>query len=183
MFIRTARLVGAHLFLAGRSARVILAGMVAALAVMSATPSHAQVQYVKVCSLYGANFFYLPGTDTCTNGSQIIGNQFAIARLNTLSSTGTAMAASLVAPWLPTGTNYAISNHWANFNGQNGIGVSGLMRLSGNLVFSAGFAMGLDNGSLTSLTNRTQTEFGTSVPQQSWSDLRGLSRAGFMYAW
>ena len=23
------------------------------------------VQYVKICSLYGAGFFYVPGTDTC----------------------------------------------------------------------------------------------------------------------
>jgi len=93
------------------------------------------------------------------------------------------MAASLVAPWLPTGTNYAISNHWAAFDGQNAFGYSGLMRLSGNFVFSAGFAAGLDRGRLLSLSNRTQTEFGTSVPAQSWSDVRGLSRAGFMYAW
>jgi Porin subfamily len=23
------------------------------------------VEYVKICSLYGAGFFYIPGTDTC----------------------------------------------------------------------------------------------------------------------
>ncbi|MGB7257197.1 MAG: porin, partial [Pseudolabrys sp.] len=23
------------------------------------------VQYVKICSLYGAGFYYIPGTDTC----------------------------------------------------------------------------------------------------------------------
>jgi hypothetical protein len=179
---KATHLIASHLVLARRSARAVVAGIIAALALMIARPSHA-VEYVKVCSLYGAGFFYIPGTDTCVQTNQIQANEFAIARLNTLSSTGTAMAASLVAPWLPTGTNYAISNHWANFNGQNGIGVSGLMRLSGNLIFSAGFAMGLDNGSLRTVTTRTQTEFGTAVPEQSWSDVRGLSRAGFMYAW
>ena len=56
------------------------------------------------------------------------------------------------------------SNHWAAFDGQHAVGASGLMRISGNLVFSAGFAVGLDNGRLLSLTNRTQTEFGTSMP-------------------
>lgn len=166
------------------TARAIIAGVIAAFAFTIAMPNQAAaVEYVKVCSLYGAFFLYEPGSDVCVNTSQIQANQFAIARLNTLSSTGTAMAASLVAPWLPTGTNYAISNHWANFNGQNGIGVSGLMRLSGNLVFSAGFAMGLDNGSLRSTSYRQQTEFTVAVPEQSWSDLRGLTRAGFMYAW
>jgi hypothetical protein len=41
----------------------------------------------------------------------------------------------------------------------------------------------MDRGKLLSLSNRTQTEFGTSVPSQNWSDVRGLTRAGVMYAW
>jgi hypothetical protein len=174
----------AHLVIARRTARSIVSAVIAMFAAMIATPSRAApVEYVRVCSLYGAGFFYIPGTDTCTNARQIVDNQFGIARANTLSATGTAMAASLVAPWLPTGTNYAVSNHWAGFDGQNAVGFSGLMRLSGNFVLSAGFAVGLDRGRLVSLSDRTQTEFGTSMPAQSWSDIRGLSRAGFMYAW
>jgi Porin subfamily len=162
----------------------VLAAAIVVLAGIIATPSRAQpVDFVKICSLYGAGFFYIPGTDTCTQAQQIVDNQFAIAKAQTLASTGTAMAASLVAPYLPTGTNFAVSTHWAMFNGENAAGFSGLMRLSGNLVFSAGFAVGLDRGSLTTLSSRTQTEFGTSIPQQNWSDLRGLTRAGLMYAW
>ena len=103
----------------------------------------------RVCSLYGAGFFYIPGTDTCVQFRQIVDNQFAIARLNTRAATGTAMAASLVAPWLPSGTNYAVSNHWAGFDGQHALGFSGLMRISGNFVFSGGFAAGLDRGKLS----------------------------------
>jgi len=176
-FIKVARVLTAP------TARAIVAAAIAVFAASVATPSHAQVEYVKVCSLYGAGFFYIPGTDTCTYAQQTIDNQFAIARLNTKAATGTAMAASLVAPWLPTGTNYAVSGHWAGFDGQNAAGFSGLMRINGNFVFSAGFAAGLDRGRLLTLSNRTQTEFGTSVPAQSWSDIRGLGRAGFMYAW
>jgi hypothetical protein len=173
----------AYFFIARRTARPIILAVIAMFAAMASTPSHAQVQYVKICSLYGAGFFYIPGTDTCTSAQQIVANQFGIARANTEAATGTAMAASLVAPWLPTGTNYAVSTHWAGFDGQNAVGFSGLMRLSGNFILSAGFAAGLDNGRLVSLSDRTQTEFGTSVPAQSWSNVRGLSRAGFMYAW
>lgn len=33
----------------------------------AATPGHAAVEYVKVCSLYGAAFHYIPGTDICQN--------------------------------------------------------------------------------------------------------------------
>src|SRR5262245_56027391 len=130
------------------AAIIVLAGIIAA-------PS--QAQEVKICTLYGAGFFYIPGTDTCTQAQQIVDNQFAIARAQTLASTGTAMAASLVAPYLPNGTNFAVSTHWAMFNGENAAGVSGLMRLSGNFVFSAGFAAGLDRGNLTTLSSRTQT--------------------------
>jgi Porin subfamily len=169
---------------ARRAARPIALGATAALAALIATPGRAApVEYVRVCSLYGAGFFYIPGTDTCTSAYQIVQNQFDIAKANTRAATGTAMAASLVAPWLPTGTNYAVSSHWAAFDGQNAFGTSGLMRISGNLVFSAGFAAGLDQGRLQTNSNRTQTEFGTSVPAQTWSNVRGLGRAGFMYAW
>ena len=158
-----------------------LAAAIFIFAAITATPSRAQ--NVVICSLYGAGFFYIPGTDTCTYAQQIVDSQFAIARATTYAATGTAMAASLVAPYLPTGTNFAVSGHWAAFDGQNAAGFSGLMRLSGNLVFSAGFAGGLDRGNLTTLSSRTQTAFGTSIPQESWSNVRGLTRAGFMYAW
>jgi Porin subfamily len=165
-----------------RAGRAILASAIAAFVLMIATPGRA-IEYVKICSLYGSGFFYIPGTDTCTNANQIVGNQFAIARLSTQAATGSAMAGSLVNPWLPDHTNYAISVHWATFDGQNAVGFAGLMRLSGNLAFSAGLSVGLDHGSLTTLTNRTQTEFGTSVPAQSWSNLILLGRVGLQYAW
>ena len=167
-----------------RQSVAILAAAAAGLAATFATPSQAApVEYVRICSLYGAGFFYIPGTDTCVSANQILQNEYDIARARTRSSTGTAMSASLVAPWLPTGTNYAISNHWAGFDGQHAFGSSGLVRISGNLVFSAGIAVGLDQGRLGTLTNRTATEFGVAVSAQSWSDVRGLGRAGFMYAW
>jgi Porin subfamily len=167
-----------------RAVLAVAAAATIGLAAVIAAPSHAApVEYVKICSLYGAGFFYIPGTDTCSNANQIMTNQFDLARAQTRASTGTAMAASLVAPWLPTGTNYAVSTHWATYDGQHAAGFSGLMRVSGNFVFSGGFSLGLDKGSLTSNSARTQTEFGTAIPAQSWSDVRGLGRAGFMYAW
>ena len=138
---------------------------------------------MKVCSLYGAGFFYIPGTDTCVNARQIVDDQFAIARELTRAATGTAMATSLVNPFLPDGTNYAISTHWAVFDGQHAVGFAGLMRLQGNLALTAGVAVGLDHGRLLSVVNRTQTEFSTSFPAQSWSDVRVLGRVGLQYSW
>ena len=49
----------------------LLLGTAAGLVAMSSAqaadlPVKAKpVEYVKVCSLYGAGFFYVPGTDTC----------------------------------------------------------------------------------------------------------------------
>jgi hypothetical protein len=65
---------------------------------------------------------------------------------------------------LPDGTNFAISTHWAGFDGQNAAGFAGLMRLRGNLAFSAGVALGLDRGRLLTFNNRTQTEIRHVVP-------------------
>lgn len=165
----------------GRSLQAVLA--TAALVLAIPAPGHAAVEYEKICSIYGAGFFYIPGTDTCVNANQIVQNQFDLARQVTRASTGTAMAASLVNPWLPDGTNYAISAHWAVFDGQHAAGFVGLIRIQGNLSLSLGVALGLDRGSLTSTSNRTQTEFGTSIPAQSWSEIRALGRVGLQYSW
>ena len=50
-----------HLFLASAAVIVATAGAQAADLPVKAKP----VEYVKVCSLYGAGFWYVPGTDTC----------------------------------------------------------------------------------------------------------------------
>ena len=123
-----------------KTARAIIVAATALFAGLAPTPSHAQpIEFVQICTLYGAGFFYIPGTDTCVQANQIVENQYAIARLNTRAATGTAMAASLVAPWLPTGTNFAVSNHWAGFDGQHAVGMSGLMRISATSCFRRKF--------------------------------------------
>ena len=49
------------LLLGSATALVAIAGAQAADLPVKAKP----VQYVKICSLYGAGFYYIPGTDTC----------------------------------------------------------------------------------------------------------------------
>jgi hypothetical protein len=79
-----------------RRLRAMLA--IAALTLLPSAPGHAAVEYVKVCSLYGAGFFYIPGTDTCVNANQILTNQMALARELSRAATGSAMATSLGQP-------------------------------------------------------------------------------------
>ena len=49
------------LLLGSAAGIVAIAGAQAADLPVKAKP----VQYVKICSLYGAGFYYIPGTDTC----------------------------------------------------------------------------------------------------------------------
>ena len=49
------------LLLGSAAGVVAIAGAQAADLPVKAKP----VQYVKICSLYGAGFYYIPGTDTC----------------------------------------------------------------------------------------------------------------------
>ena len=49
------------LLLGAAAGLVAVAGAQAADLPVKAKP----VQYVKICSLYGAGFYYMPGTDTC----------------------------------------------------------------------------------------------------------------------
>src|SRR6202163_63972 len=43
------------------------------------------VQYVKVCSLYGAGFYYIPGTDMCLKVGGYVRAQTAYQSINRLS--------------------------------------------------------------------------------------------------
>ena len=49
------------LFLGSAAGLMAVSGAFAADLPVKAKP----VEYVKICSLYGAGFFYIPGTDTC----------------------------------------------------------------------------------------------------------------------
>src|SRR6201986_2536787 len=54
----------------GRFQNVLLAGAASLLTVATAQAAawrikQKPIQYVKVCSLYGAGFYYIPGTDIC----------------------------------------------------------------------------------------------------------------------
>ncbi|TIT04817.1 MAG: hypothetical protein E5W86_30950, partial [Mesorhizobium sp.] len=47
--------------------RFISFAFVAAAGGLSVPALAAPVEYVRVCSLYGARYYYSPGTDTCIN--------------------------------------------------------------------------------------------------------------------
>jgi TolA-binding protein len=48
---------------------IIVAAAFVAAGAAGLRPAEAAVEYVKICSLYGADWYYIPGTDTCINTS------------------------------------------------------------------------------------------------------------------
>jgi hypothetical protein len=57
-----------RVFAAARLLTVVLAVTIAATVMLRPSAANAvPVEYVKICSLYGAGFFYLPGTDICVD--------------------------------------------------------------------------------------------------------------------
>jgi hypothetical protein len=55
------------IFAVARALTVVVAITIAATAMLRPSTADAAVEYVRICSLYGPGFFYLPGTDTCVN--------------------------------------------------------------------------------------------------------------------
>ena len=84
------------LLLGSAAGLVAVAGAQAADLPVKAKP----VEYVKICSIYGAGFFYIPGTDTCikiggwvraeyafgTGNSAVEANQGSLGRNNRIDS-------------------------------------------------------------------------------------------------
>ena len=67
-----------------KSVRCLLMGSAAGLMAVSAAQAAdlpvkaAPVEYVKVCSLYGAGFWYVPGTDTCMKIGMFVRDTFGV---------------------------------------------------------------------------------------------------------
>jgi hypothetical protein len=116
-------------------------------------------EYVKICDAYGAGYFYIPGSDICQNANAIPQAQSAISGFATTAYQGIAISSAIVAPFMPSTANYAVSAHLATFYGQEALGVGGLARAGNtNFFLSGGIGIATAGGS-------------------------PVGRAGFMYAW
>jgi len=125
------------------------------------------VEYVKVCSLYGAGFFYVPGTDTCLKigmylrSQHAYGNAASITGSFTLNGTGTRTGQDyytyqdrimLTTDWR-TQSDYGVIRAYAAILAQqqsNDLGSSGLFSTTGGqnggilraFIQFAGFTIG-----------------------------------------
>jgi hypothetical protein len=151
---------------------------------IGARPAHADaVQYMKVCSLIGAGYAFIPGTDTCQNLNEIADNQYAAGRASTQAFAGIAMSSAIVTPFIPDNARLAISVHWATFNGKNALGIAGAIRLNNsNWALTAGIAGATDSGSVV-LSTFQATPSGPYSPVRSWSSTDLMASLGASYSW
>ncbi|TIT79641.1 MAG: hypothetical protein E5W57_06185 [Mesorhizobium sp.] len=138
--------------------RYFLAPAILGAATLLAVPSEAAVEYVRICSAYGANYYYSPGTDTCINAdtgvtnrkvddgnggfTTVTGKTALAAHVDDIDNRITrafenaSISAALAAPDLVQGEHFGLRVNWGNAGDANAFGITGAA------VLSEGFAHG-----------------------------------------
>lgn len=141
----------------------------AAFSLMPATSAHA-VDFVRICTSYGSDFYYSPGTDVCVNA--ITG----LTKQDTLSGTvegktvyrakadqavadahhattraydalaGTTVAAAMPSAVVDSGGNFAMSGSVSQFAGFKSVGFGGAAKVTRGLSLTGGLGSSVDNG-------------------------------------
>jgi hypothetical protein len=138
--------------------RVLLAAMAAFCLAASAGHASAQgVEYVKVCSAYGAGYYYMPGTEKCVHANtgvtkeltpeRVVTGKTAIAKKADDAVEGAAAAAALSRPYIETGHKFAIAGDLAEVGEAGSASLGGALRLNDNLTLSG--AAAITDGSAT----------------------------------
>lgn len=125
----------------------------------------APVEYVRVCSLYGAQYYYSPGTDTCINANTgetrrvtedgvVVGKTALASKVDDIDNRiqrafeGASVATALASPDLVQGEHFGVRVNWGNAGQSNAMGVTGAAVLgegfmpggNGRLAGAAGVA-------------------------------------------
>ena len=137
----------------------------AAVSLSSVAAQAAPVEYVRVCSLYGAGYFYLPGTDTCVNVNtgvtkratvdgvvtgvteqqqQILDNAEQIKR----NTEGVAMSFALPKATIDPGKSFGAALNIGTFGGAVAVGVGGGVGAGEGVTFNGAVGYGLGEGTL-----------------------------------
>ncbi|HTJ58029.1 MAG TPA: porin [Devosiaceae bacterium] len=135
-------------------------------------PASAAVEYVRVCSLYGAHFFYDPGTATCINAQTGVTKTVTATGVVTgvtqteqdaldakaaaekaqesanKAQEGAALGLSLPGTTVDPGKHFGASAHVGTFNGYSAVGVGGAFRLNDDVTFDGGIAVGTSYGTV-----------------------------------
>jgi hypothetical protein len=130
----------------------------------SSDPSSSEpppVAYVRICSLYGAGFYYIPGTDTCTNpvnGDTRRATAYGVVRtwsplvLQLMEDTeaanraieAAAVTVAIPMPIILTGDRFALAGNWAQLAGYHAFGLAGAFTIGNAFSINAGVGVGLE---------------------------------------
>ncbi|WP_189510362.1 MULTISPECIES: porin [unclassified Mesorhizobium] len=139
--------------------RLVSFAFLSAAGGFSASAQAAPVEYVKVCTPYGAQYYYSPGTDTCINANTgetrrltedgvVVGKTALASKVDDIDGRvqrafeGASVASALTSPDLVQGEHFGVRVNWGNAGQSNAMGVTGAAVL-GEGLFSTG------NGRLT----------------------------------
>ncbi|TPI55872.1 hypothetical protein FJ417_23605 [Mesorhizobium sp. B3-1-7] len=122
--------------------RVISFAFLAVAGGLSAPCQAAPVEYVRVCTAYGAQYYYSPGTATCINANTgetrsltedgVVDGKTALAgkvddidRRVQRAFEGASVASALAGPDLVQGEHFGVRVNWGNAGQSNAMGVTG----------------------------------------------------------
>ncbi|WP_192254271.1 porin [Mesorhizobium silamurunense] len=135
--------------------RLISCAFLAAASGFSASALAAPpVEYVRVCSLYGAQYYYSLGTDTCINANTgetrratadgvVVGKTALASKVDDIDARvqrafeGASVASALTSADLVQGEHFGVRVNWGNAGQSNAMGVTGAAVL-GEGLFSGG---------------------------------------------
>lgn len=145
--------------------RLISFAFVAAAGGLSAPALAAPVEYVRVCTLYGARYYYSPGTDTCINADTgetrrvtedrvVVGKTALASKVDDIDGRvarafeSASVASALTSPDFVQGEHFGVRVNWGNAGQSNAMGVTGAAVLgegflpggTGRLTGAAGVA-------------------------------------------
>ncbi|RUU63565.1 hypothetical protein EOD04_22585 [Mesorhizobium sp. M2C.T.Ca.TU.009.01.2.1] len=150
--------------------RLVSLAFLAAASGFPAAAAAKPVEYVKVCTAYGPNYYYSPGTDTCINaqtgvtkrevdngegGTRTVTGKTALAsKVDDIDHhiqrafESASVASALTSPDLVQGEHFGVRVNWGNAGQSNAMGVTGAAVLgegfmpggNGRLAGAAGVA-------------------------------------------
>jgi hypothetical protein len=137
--------------------RFLAAGVIA-IASSAAWPAQAAVEYVRVCSVFGTGWFYIPGTAKCINPSTgVIKEQTATGDVTSDSELrkdvlaakeGVALSLALPTATVEPGKTFGAAFNVGTFGGDMAIGVGGAVRAADGLTFTGAIGVGLSQGNV-----------------------------------
>lgn len=130
-------------------AAIAFVGLIGAV---QATPVLA-VEYVKICTLYGAGWFYQPGSDVCINADSgetrqvtdtgVVKGEIDMLKAARSAKEGVALGIAMQNATVDAGKSFGASVNWGVYEGEAAIAASGAVRLDGGFTLNGTLGLGL----------------------------------------